>query len=198
MDPRVTPLNISMSLRNSLYTQDHIKHKELQWAKDKEELTKNLKHQENLLQKLTADKNKFETRLEEVEGEKCSVEEKLQNDIVALESELSETKENMEALSKEKEEAINRCREMEDYISKMGVEFKETMHMVSNSIEWGKDVPGTITEAQKYSQSLVKDIVIRECQDKIMQLEKENHYHKEAIAMVVSVDNRYLCHESII
>lgn len=43
-------------------TQDQMKHKEAQWAKEREELAKNLKHQENLLQKLTADKNKFETR----------------------------------------------------------------------------------------------------------------------------------------
>lgn len=43
-------------------TQDQMKHKEAQWTKEKDELSKNLKHQEHLLQKLTADKNKFETR----------------------------------------------------------------------------------------------------------------------------------------
>lgn len=137
-----------------------------------------------------------------MEGEKSSVEEELNNNLEILKSELTQVKGNLEALHKEKDEATQRCKEMEEYIAKMGVEFKETMHMVSNSIDWGKgkrstfsltpttrsflDVPGTITEAQKYSQSLVKDIVIRECQDKIKQLEKENNFHKEAIAMVVS------------
>lgn len=43
--------------------QDQLKHKESQWAKEKDEMSKSLKHQENLLQKLTADKNQFETRL---------------------------------------------------------------------------------------------------------------------------------------
>ncbi|KAJ8984950.1 hypothetical protein NQ317_007819 [Molorchus minor] len=134
--------------------QDQLKHKETQWSKEKEELTKNLKHQENLLQKMNADKNKFETR------------------------------EQLDITTKEKEEATVRCQEMEDYISKMGLDQRETMHMVSSSIEWGKECSANVSEAQKYSQSLVKDIMIRECQDKIKQLERENNFHKEAIAMV--------------
>lgn len=40
-----------------------MKQKEKNWIKEKEEMNKSLKHQENLLQKLTADKNQFETRL---------------------------------------------------------------------------------------------------------------------------------------
>lgn len=76
--------------------------------------------------------------MEEVEGEKTSVEEQLQNSMEILKSELSDVRENMETLSREKDEATHRCKEMEEYIAKMGLEFKETMHMVSNSIDWGK------------------------------------------------------------
>lgn len=43
--------------------QDQLKCKESHWTKEKDEMNKSLKHQENLLQKLTADKNQFETRL---------------------------------------------------------------------------------------------------------------------------------------
>lgn len=139
-----------------------------------------------------------------MEGEKTSVEEVLSTNIDTLKSELDQVRGDLDNVTREKEEASQRCREMEEYIAKMGVEFRDTMHMVSSSIEWGKggvlvdighklivfdisDVPATVSEAQKYSQSLVKDIVIRECQDKIKQLEKENNFHKEAIALVASI-----------
>ncbi|KAJ8936874.1 hypothetical protein NQ314_012138 [Rhamnusium bicolor] len=74
----------------------------------------------------------------EIEGEKMSVEEVLQNDIDALRIELDQVKDTLSTLSKEKEEATERCKEMEEYIAKMGLECRETMNMVSSSIEWGK------------------------------------------------------------
>ncbi|XP_066154552.1 putative leucine-rich repeat-containing protein DDB_G0290503 isoform X2 [Euwallacea fornicatus] len=48
--------------------QDQMKQKEKKWQIEKEEMKINLKHQKNSLQKLTADKNHFETRMETAEN----------------------------------------------------------------------------------------------------------------------------------
>lgn len=76
--------------------------------------------------------------MEAVEGERTSLEQELQNTIDDLTVELSEVKSKLNIVTKEKTEAIEKKREMEDHISKMGLVNKEAMNVVSNSIEWGK------------------------------------------------------------
>nr|CAI5844156.1 unnamed protein product [Callosobruchus analis] len=164
--------------------QDSIKHKEAAWSKEKDELSRSLKHQENLLQKLTADKNTFETRLESIQDDRSTIQEKMQQVIDDLTEKLSKAETQLEEVSKEKDEAIERCREMEEHMSRLGVENRETMNALSNSVEWGKELPQTISEAQNYSEAMMKDIMLRELNDKVQLLEQENAKYKEAIAIV--------------
>ncbi|KAG5886703.1 hypothetical protein JTB14_015768 [Gonioctena quinquepunctata] len=164
--------------------QDQAKHREAQWNKEKEELTKSLKHQENMLQKLTADKNTFETRLGEVEGERYSANEILEKNLEVKEIELKETKEILEKVTVERNEALEKCNAIEEHMARTVQESQETMNMVSNSIVWGKENSGGADKAHEYSESMVKDIVIQECRDKIRRLEDENNIHKETIALV--------------
>ncbi|XP_074037753.1 uncharacterized protein isoform X2 [Leptinotarsa decemlineata] len=170
--------------------QDQAKHKEAQWNKEKEELTRNLKHQENMLQKLTADKSTFETRLAEAKEQRFFTEETLQKNLDEVRKELEDTKEALEKMTVEKNEVTEKCKEMEDHLARMGLENKETMDMVSNSIVWGKDATCVSAKANEYSESMMKDIIIQEFKDKIRRLEEENNLHKETIALVESNKNK--------
>ncbi|XP_057654704.1 myosin heavy chain, clone 203-like isoform X1 [Diorhabda carinulata] len=164
--------------------QDQLKHKEAQWNKEKEEMTKNMKHQENMLQKLSSDKSSFETRLEEIQGERTMCEESLMSKLASLQSELETVKRELEQANAEKNEAQEKCKGMEELITKMGLDNKETMNMVSNSMNWGNDLSKGTTKANEYSESMVKDIIIQEYKDKIRELEEENNLHREKIATV--------------
>lgn len=73
-----------------------------------------------------------------MEGERTTLEQQLQNTIDDLTIELGDVKTKLETVTKEKDEAIEKQREMEEHISKMGLVNKEAMDIVSNSIEWGK------------------------------------------------------------
>ncbi|CAH1160222.1 unnamed protein product, partial [Phaedon cochleariae] len=169
--------------------QDQLKHKETQWIKEKEELTKSLKHQENMLQKLTADKNCFETRLETIEGERSTQEESLQQQLDELSAEMERNRYALRTVTNERDLAVSKCSEMEEHIAKMGLENRETMNLVSSSIQWGKDGQGSASMAQEYSESMAKDIIIQEFKDRIRKLEEENVLHKETIALVEKKQN---------
>lgn len=80
----------------------------------------------------------FFFRLVAVEGERTTLEQQLQNTIDDLTLELDDVKCKLETVTKERDEAIDKQREMEEHISKMGLVNKEAMDIVSNSIEWGK------------------------------------------------------------
>ncbi|XP_050501237.1 myosin-8-like isoform X2 [Diabrotica virgifera virgifera] len=162
--------------------QDQLKHKESQWNKEKDELSKNMKHQENMLQKLSSDKSSFETRLQEVQGERTMCEETLIDKIDALEDELKNIKKELVIVSKERDEAEEKCKGMEDQISRLGMQNRETMDMVTHSINWGKDNQDSTVKADEYSESMMKDILIQEYRDKIKKLEEENTFQREALA----------------
>ncbi|CAG9827323.1 unnamed protein product [Diabrotica balteata] len=162
--------------------QDQLKHKESQWNKEREEMSKNMKHQENMLQKLSSDKSSFETRLQEVQGERTMCEETLIDKIDALENELINIKKELVIVSKERDEAEEKCKGMEDQISRLGMDNRATMNMVTNSINWGKDNQDSTVKADEYSESMMKDILIQEYRDKIKRLEEENNFQREALA----------------
>ncbi|CAH1962431.1 unnamed protein product [Acanthoscelides obtectus] len=164
--------------------QDSIKHKEAAWIKEKDDLTKSLKHQENLLQKLTADKNSFETRLETMQDDRTNIQDRMQTIIDDLTGKLNQAEAQLEEVTKEKDEACERCREMEEHMSRLGIQNRDTMNAVSNSVNWGKEFPQVISEADKYNESMMKDIVLRELKDRVQDLEKENENYKQTIAVV--------------
>ncbi|XP_060531861.1 myosin heavy chain, clone 203-like isoform X2 [Cylas formicarius] len=154
--------------------QEQFKNKESQWTKDKEEMSKSLKHQENLLQKLTAEKTQFETRLESITDHTSTVEDELRKTIESLTDELKETKESLTTVTMERDEALEKCADFESYVSRMGLEFKENMDKVSYSIEWGKNLAeAKSAEAENYIHDIAKDLRIRELEDKVRHLEKE-------------------------
>lgn len=47
-------------------------------------------------------------------------------------------------------------------------------------------MPSSIDEAQKYSQLMMKDILLQELNDKIKHLEHENSMFRKTLAIVVS------------
>ncbi|XP_076274411.1 uncharacterized protein LOC143205180 isoform X2 [Rhynchophorus ferrugineus] len=161
------------------YLQDQLKQKEAQWVKEKEDMGKNIKHQENLLQKLTADKNQFETRLEAIEDQKYSTEEQLRGALETVEADLMETKTRLVEVTHQRDEALEKCAEFEGYIARMGLECKETMNKVSCSINWGKGMKEPAHAAEDYIQDIAKDLRIRELEDKIGMLERERILHFE-------------------
>ncbi|XP_030745813.1 myosin-10-like isoform X2 [Sitophilus oryzae] len=165
--------------RKIRHLQDQMKQKESQWIKEKEDLTKNIKHQENLLQKLTADKNQFETRLGAIEDQKVSTEEELRNAIEHMDTELVQTKTELAEVTVQRNEALEKCSEFEGYIARMGIECKETMNKVSCSINWGKGKENNDSVAEDYIQDIAKDLRIRELEDKIGSLERERILHFE-------------------
>ncbi|XP_050307941.1 cingulin-like protein 1 isoform X2 [Anthonomus grandis grandis] len=163
--------------------QDQLKHKEMQWTKEKDEMAKNLKHQENLLQKLTADKNEFETRIGRVENAKEEIENELVTKISSLEEELNNKQIELEEVIKEKNAAVEKCTGFEKYISRMKEESKETMEKLSCSIEWGKNVREMSSPvAEKYMQDVAKDLRIRELEDKVRAMEKEKESYARKMA----------------
>nr|CAH7757578.1 unnamed protein product [Callosobruchus chinensis] len=164
--------------------QDSIKHKEAAWTKEKDELSRSLKHQESLLQKLTADKNTFETRLESIQDDRSTIQEHMQAVVDDLTKKLGQAESQLQEVTKEKDEAVERCKEMEEHMSRLGIENRETMNALSNSVEWGKEFPGTISEAQNYSEAMMREIMFRELSDKVQQLQQENAKYKEDIAIV--------------
>lgn len=76
--------------------------------------------------------------METAEGERTTLEQELQNTIDDLTLELDETKSKLVEVTSQRDEAIEKEQEMEEHISKMGMNNKEAMNTVSNSIEWGK------------------------------------------------------------
>lgn len=73
-----------------------------------------------------------------VEGERSELEEQLQNSIDNLTLELGELKSKHDVVANERDEALEKQREMEEHISKMGLINKEAMNAVTHSVEWGK------------------------------------------------------------
>lgn len=139
-----------------------------------------------------------------MEGERTELEQQLQNTIDDLTVELHELREKLDIVTKEKDEAIEREHEMEEHIAKMGLVNKEAMDVVAHSVEWGKgnkitsiftipfidlqsltDVPASNDEAQKYSQLMMKEIQLRELNDKVRQLEEENMMYRRTLDLVV-------------
>lgn len=64
----------------------------------------------------------------------------LQNQIDDLQAELAETKSTLAETNKQKNDALNKCKEMEEHIARIGLSNKETMSLVTSSIDWGKGI----------------------------------------------------------
>ncbi|KAL1506866.1 hypothetical protein ABEB36_006149 [Hypothenemus hampei] len=146
--------------------QEQLKNKEQNWAKEKEELTKSLKHQENLLQKLTADKNQFETRLRTVNREKIDIQEKLGTTITSMATQLEATMNRLKAVEAEKDDAVKKYSEIENYIAQMNTKFKTEIQKVVYSIQLGNHEV-VISEAEKYMQGMAKDLCVNKIEDNI-------------------------------
>ncbi|CAG9766969.1 unnamed protein product [Ceutorhynchus assimilis] len=154
--------------------QDQMKHKEILWNKEKEEMAKSLKHQENLLQKVTADKNRFETRLQSEEQNNEETKGQMQEQISLITEKLLNSQAQLEKVTLEKNQIVEKNKEFEQYISRTSASCKETMNKVSCSIEWGNASRHASTpEAENYMLNVVKDVRIMELEDKLNQIEQE-------------------------
>ncbi|CAG9854149.1 unnamed protein product [Phyllotreta striolata] len=171
-------------LKKIKHLEDKMKHQESQWTKDKEELTKNIKHQESAMQKLVSEKSNFEARLGDCKNQSVTVKDSLRSEIKRLQVEMEDLRGQLDAVTVERDEVRQRCKEMSDHISELGRENKQTMDIVSNSIQWGRGGPEASLKADEYTKDLMKDIIIQECTDKIKQLEEENAEQKEILTIL--------------
>ncbi|KAH1014701.1 hypothetical protein HUJ05_012543 [Dendroctonus ponderosae] len=160
--------------------QDQLKHKESQWSKEKDEMSKTISRQSSFLNKLNVDKTEYESTLEALEEAKVSTQEELQTTIEALNEELQRTKQGLEEANRAKEEAQGKCSAFEGYIAKMGFDCKEKMNQMSSSIEWGQALRNpNSSAAEDYIEDIAKDLRIRELQDTVRKLEAERIYQIE-------------------
>lgn len=153
------------------YAQDALKNKESQWQKEKDELSKKVKEQEQLLHRLQNDKTEFESRYRAVEGEKEHVEDELRFQIQTLQEDLKEAQEKAETLQMEKEELEQKFNDIQEHMTRMGMECKQKMEKVTYSIDWGKEQPGSEKQLDAYAEMLSKEVRIRELEDKVKELE---------------------------
>ncbi|XP_050305465.1 golgin subfamily A member 6-like protein 7 [Anthonomus grandis grandis] len=156
--------------------QDQNRHKETQWTKEKEELSRMLKRQDSMLQ---THKTQYESTLKTIESEKTTTEIQMQNEIDTLSSNLVSIKIQLENVITERDEAVHKCAAFEGYLARMGEDSKLEMQKLSSSICWGKQRASTTTEEDQYIDNMSKDLKIRELEDKIRKMEKERVYHEE-------------------
>ncbi|CAH0561376.1 unnamed protein product [Brassicogethes aeneus] len=161
---------LSRRLKN---IQDSHKSKECQWVKEKEDLSKTIKHQESILQKLTSDRNQFETRYKYAEKHKGQSEEKMSKEIENLRRELDETTRKLEEVQGEKNTAQEKFHAIEQHMIRMGMDSKREMFEITNSLDWGNDKPKGHMEEKM--EELATKVLITQLEDRIKELEQERN-----------------------
>ncbi|VEN38563.1 unnamed protein product, partial [Callosobruchus maculatus] len=76
--------------------------------------------------------------LESIQDDRSNIKEKMQEIIDDLTEKLRRAETQLEEVTKEKNDAIEKCSEMEEHMSRLGLQNRETMNALSNSVEWGK------------------------------------------------------------
>lgn len=76
--------------------------------------------------------------MEETSNEKKAIDQKMETTITSLQNQLDVTMDQLQQAKEERDKAIAKCEGLEEYVAKLGLEFKENMKEVSCSIEWGK------------------------------------------------------------
>lgn len=61
----------------------------------------------------------------------------METTITSLQNQLEVTRSQLQQAKEEREKAIDKCKGLEEYVAKLGLEFKDNMKEVSCSIEWG-------------------------------------------------------------
>lgn len=121
--------------------------------------------------------------MEETSNEKKAIDQKMETTITSLQNQLDVTMDQLQQAKEEKDKAIAKCEGLEEYVAKLGLEFKENMKEVSCSIEWGK-VEGSISD--KYIEIEAKNTRIRELENKIAELHQQNVEVEEEKAEVLA------------
>ncbi|CAG9764787.1 unnamed protein product [Ceutorhynchus assimilis] len=154
--------------RKNKILNEQLKNKEAQWNKEKEEMTKALNKHACDFSKITSEKADYKTNLKVIEAQKIDTERELHGKIEYLESQVEtfckESKEN----AKQRDEAREKCAAFETFIARMGLNNKETMQKVCDSLKEGNN-----EQAESLREEMAKDVEMRELKDKMSILERE-------------------------
>ncbi|CAG9764785.1 unnamed protein product [Ceutorhynchus assimilis] len=165
------------SQKNQKQLQEELRFKEAKWMKEKEDMIKTFNQQNSILNKYASEKTNYATTLEAVETQKLTTEDELNNQIDKLNNYIINLENKSEELTKERNEAKEKCAQFEANISRMGLDFKETMNKVFVSMKNGKDVVSE--NAEQLREHMAKDLEIRELKDKLNKLERDRLFFIE-------------------
>lgn len=76
-----------------------------------------------------------------MENDKNTTKTDLETTISTLNDRLQSTEAQLSQVTAERDDALEKCVGFENYLARMGADFKESMQKVSQSIEWGASKP---------------------------------------------------------